>query len=74
MAYYFTNKIKEEIGKRIARERKKKGLKQAVVAEEAGINSSYFGKIERGIQVQSARSDRLYEMFIDLLKEKRGEK
>lgn len=26
------------------------------------------GKIERGLQVQSARSDRLYEMFIDLVK------
>jgi len=29
------------------------------------------GKIERGIQVQSARSDRLYEMFIDLVKVKK---
>jgi hypothetical protein len=26
------------------------------------------GKIERGIQVQSARSDRLYEMFIDMVR------
>ena len=26
------------------------------------------GKIERGLQIQSARSDRLYEMFIDLVK------
>lgn len=25
------------------------------------------GKIERGLQVQSARSDRLYEMFISLV-------
>jgi hypothetical protein len=29
------------------------------------------GKIERGLQVQSARSDRLYEMFIDLVKVKK---
>ena len=26
------------------------------------------GKIERGLQIQSARSDRLYEMYIDLVK------
>lgn len=26
------------------------------------------GKIERGLQVQSARSDRLYEMFIDMVR------
>lgn len=26
------------------------------------------GKIERGITVQSARSDRLYEMFIDMVR------
>lgn len=29
------------------------------------------GKIERGLQVQSQRSDRLYEMFIDLVKVKK---
>lgn len=29
------------------------------------------GKIERGLQIQSARSDRLYEMFIDLVKVKK---
>ncbi len=29
------------------------------------------GKIERQNQTQCARTDRLYEMFIDLLKEKR---
>ena len=28
------------------------------------------GKIERGLQIQSTRSDRLYEMFIDLVKVK----
>lgn len=27
-------------------------------------------KIERGLNIQSARSDKLYEMFIDLLKER----
>jgi hypothetical protein len=32
-----------------------------------GKNSIEFGKIER----QSARTDRLYECFIDLLKEKK---
>ena len=29
------------------------------------------GKIERNCQVLSARTDKLYEMFIDLLKEKK---
>ncbi len=27
------------------------------------------GKIERAVETQSARTDKLYEMFIDLLKE-----
>jgi hypothetical protein len=27
------------------------------------------GKIERATQIQSARTDKLYEMFIDLLKD-----
>lgn len=29
------------------------------------------GKIERSTQAQSLRTDRLYEMFIDLIKEKK---
>jgi len=49
MAYYYTAKIREEIGKNIQRSRKRKGLKQVDVAVDAGINTSYYGKIERGI-------------------------
>lgn len=49
MPYCFTSKIKEEIGNNIQKARKKGGLKQIDVAIDAGINSSYYGKIERGI-------------------------
>lgn len=48
MAYYFTKQIKEKIGESITRIRKKKGLKQIEVAVDAGINPSYYSKIERG--------------------------
>lgn len=49
MTYYYTAKIREEIGKNIRTTRKKKGVKQVDVAVDAGINSSYYGKIERGV-------------------------
>lgn len=49
MAYYFTRQIKEEIGKNIQKNRKKKGLTQIELAVDAGVNPSYYGKIERGI-------------------------
>ena len=48
MAYYFTSKVKKEIGKKIKKARNEKGLKQVDVAVDAGINSSYYSKIERG--------------------------
>lgn len=48
MAYYFTAKVRREIGSNIRRARKNKGLKQVEVAVDAGINPSYYGKIERG--------------------------
>jgi hypothetical protein len=34
-------------------------------------NWSIDGKIERNSQMQSARTDKLYEMFIDLVREKK---
>lgn len=49
MAYYFTAKLRQEIGNNIKKARKKKGVKQVEVAVEAGLNTSYYGKIERGI-------------------------
>lgn len=48
MAYYLTSKVKKEIGKKIKNARSEKGLKQIDVAVDAGINSSYYSKIERG--------------------------
>lgn len=48
MAYYYTSKIREEIGKNMLRARKRKGVKQVDVAVDAGLNPSYYGKIERG--------------------------
>lgn len=47
--YYFTTSIKKDIGKNIAKIRKNKKIKQADLAENAGLNSSYLGKIERGL-------------------------
>ncbi|PIY71657.1 transcriptional regulator [Candidatus Roizmanbacteria bacterium CG_4_10_14_0_8_um_filter_33_9] len=49
MVYYFTSKIRRTIGKRIKKIRKSKKLKQVEVAVDAGLNPSYYGKIERGI-------------------------
>lgn len=42
-----------EIGKRIARRRKKLGLKQAEVCERAGINDKYLSCIERATSIPS---------------------
>ncbi|HWY80277.1 MAG TPA: helix-turn-helix transcriptional regulator [Candidatus Sulfotelmatobacter sp.] len=49
MPYYYTSKLKEELGRNIERARKKRGLKQVELAVDAGINPSYYGKIERGL-------------------------
>lgn len=48
MAYYFTIKLRREIGNNLKRVRKKKNLKQVEIAVDAGINPSYYSKIERG--------------------------
>ena len=48
MAYYFTVKLRRKIGKRLKRVRKKRDLKQVDVAVDAGVNPSYYSKIERG--------------------------
>ena len=48
MAYYFTAKQRKKIGNSLKRIRKKKELKQVEVAVEAGVNPSYYSKIERG--------------------------
>lgn len=49
MAYYFTTKVRRKIGNNIRRVRRKKRLQQVEVAVDAGINPSYYGKIERGL-------------------------
>lgn len=49
MAYYFTKQLRGEIGKNLRKNRKKKGLKQVELAVDAGVNPSYYGKIERGL-------------------------
>jgi len=48
MAYYYTAKIRKEIGKNIKKVRKSKNMKQIEVAVDAGVNPSYYSKIERG--------------------------
>ena len=49
MTYYYTNKIKEELGNNIKQSRKKLKKKQVEIAVDAGRNPSYYGKIERGL-------------------------
>lgn len=44
----FTKHQKEIIGNKIKRLRKKKKKRQLDIAAEAGINDSYYSKIERG--------------------------
>lgn len=48
MAYYLTAKLKQDMGKNIKRARDKRKLKQIQVAVDAGVNPSYYSKIERG--------------------------
>lgn len=48
MPYILTSKTRVEIGRRINRIRKQKGLSQTEVAVDAGLDSSYYSKIERG--------------------------
>lgn len=48
MTYYFTDNIREEVGRKIKKARENEGLTQVEVAVDAGINSSYYSKIERG--------------------------
>lgn len=43
----------KEIGRRIARRRKKLGLKQAETEEKAGIGYKYLSSIERGLSIPS---------------------
>lgn len=40
--------VVEELGRRIRELRKKKGLSQEQVAEQAGISGKYLGEVERG--------------------------
>ena len=48
MAYYFTIKLRREIGGNLKGIRNKKELKQVEAAVDAGVNPSYYSKIERG--------------------------
>lgn len=49
MSYYFTKQLREEIGRKLERVRRKKDLKQVEIAVQAGLHPSYYGKIERGL-------------------------
>lgn len=46
----------EKVGQRIKEERKKYRLTQEKLAEEAGLNDSYIGQIERGSKKPSMES------------------
>lgn len=49
MGYYFTSKIRQQIGKNIKRARKRRNLKQVDLAVEAGVSPGYYGRLERGV-------------------------
>lgn len=49
MAFYFTSKIRRQIGRNIKLARKRKNFKQVEVAVEAGISPGYYGRLERGV-------------------------
>ncbi|MCX6706099.1 MAG: helix-turn-helix transcriptional regulator [Candidatus Woesebacteria bacterium] len=48
MPYILTSIARIKIGKKIKQIRKQKKLSQVEVAVDAGINPSYYSKIERG--------------------------
>ena len=48
-SFYYTTAIKKEIGEKIMKARKQKNLEQIDIAALAGINRSYYGKIEKGL-------------------------
>ena len=48
-SFYYTSAIKKEIGEKIKKARKQKKLEQVDVAAIAGINRSYYGRIEKGL-------------------------
>ncbi len=48
MAYRISGKTLVIIGKNIRKIREKQGRFQVEVAEEAGIDTSYFARVERG--------------------------
>ncbi len=60
-SHYFTNAIRKEIGDNLKKARKRKGLEQIDVATIAGINRSYYGKIEKGLANPSI--EKLYKII-----------
>lgn len=59
--HYITKTIRERIGGNIRKARKQNSLKQIEVAVEAGLNPSYYGKIERGLVNPSI--EKLYKII-----------
>ncbi len=60
-SYYFTIGIRKEIGENIKKARKEKKLEQVDVAAVAGVNRSYYGKIEKGLANPSI--EKLYKII-----------
>ncbi|MBU4016218.1 helix-turn-helix domain-containing protein [Patescibacteria group bacterium] len=60
-SFYFTSGIRKAIGEDIQRARKQKKLKQVDVAAIAGVNRSYYGKIEKGLANPSI--EKLYKII-----------
>jgi len=59
--FYFTSGIRKEIGEKIKKVRKAKKLEQVDISAIAGINRSYYGKIEKGLANPSV--DKLYKII-----------
>lgn len=56
--------IKKDIGEKLRKARKRKGLRQEDVAKKAEINSNYYARVERGEGNPSAETiQKLFEVL-----------
>lgn len=64
------DKTKKEMGKRFRESREEKNLTQEEVAKKAGISTSYYARIERGLEQPSLT---IIKNLVSVLKVKAGD-
>ncbi len=65
MSYRISQKMLQEIGKNIQKTRKQQKKKQLDIAVDAGIEYSYYTKIERG-EAKNPSLSKMYAIFRSL--------